>query len=158
MIGVPDVSKIPGLTDVLDFVGLSADEIQLTVGMGGVMFGIHKTYDLDLPSPPFVGPSQFRLDLMLHPTTMSVSLGGDFAAILDIPILTQPLSFSATAYISAGVGTGVSVGLFGHINSLVELKGFPFVKLGNISIGADVGYQGAPMVNKIDLGGTVSLN
>lgn len=115
LVGVPDVTAIPGLTEVLEFVGLSADEVQLTAGMGGVTFGIQKTYSISLPSP-FQGPSEFRLDLMLHPTTAAVSLGGTFSSAVDIPIFTQPLAFSVTAYVSAGAGNGLSVGLFGQVS------------------------------------------
>ena len=65
MQAIPDMSTIPTIGQVLAAVGINTDDFQLSISAKGVVFGISKTYPLQL-GDPFTGAQPLVSVTELH--------------------------------------------------------------------------------------------
>ncbi|KAG2498074.1 hypothetical protein HYH03_003834 [Edaphochlamys debaryana] len=150
----PDLSKVPGLGEVIDFLHFNPNDIKirpLFSAPGALELAIAKTWPLDIGSP-FVGTPEigFAVALSQQRGNTQIACKGSFTGVMRVPILEPPniefefeagVSFDSMApapFISFLLGASVQA-----TGSPFHIKDFPWIQVS--TLGGAVGIQ--PLVN-----------
>ncbi|KXZ51417.1 hypothetical protein GPECTOR_12g379 [Gonium pectorale] len=146
--GSPDLSGVPGLSDILDFLGFSGDDIKLTPKLGSLQIVIEKTWVFNI-GEPFVGPSylSFGFGFSLDGANFQFFCSAQFRATMRMPIFEPDyvgfLMGAKVQYDTLAPPPGISFILTAYATSTIQIKGFPFIVIDYI--GGSIGL--APIVN-----------
>jgi hypothetical protein len=156
--GFPDMSRVPGVSTVLNALRFAPRDIMLRTLPTGVAFGIQKEYPLDLPSP-FTGPSQSLLfDLGVDTTSKAFLLRSRFVATLSLPGTSSPVGLNVTASLSSATGSGTSLDLSGRTISPIAFSGMNFIRVSSLSLDASVSLSPSVSVRNLALLGSVVVS
>lgn len=153
--GSPDLSQVPGLSDLLDFLDFSQKDIKIQTafsdGRPAIQIAIVKKWTLQLGSP-FLGPSHLNFQLALSQDRANTQFmcQAAFGAGMRLPFLSPTdinfLLGAAVSYDTLAPPPGVSFILSAELSAMndpVSLVGMPWVEVKYI--GGSVGLT--PMVS-----------
>lgn len=122
---IPDLGTIPGLSTVLAPLGLSAKDLTLLTAPEGLVFGLSKTIDLDLPSP--FSSTSVNIGLAMNSTSKTLMLSGRFNS--TVSLLGKDVRLSASADVTGSSNGALLVDLSGRMSRI------SFPELGDIGLG-----------------------
>lgn len=156
--GYPDMSKVPGLSSVVNTLQLDPKDIMLRTLPTGIAFGIRKEYALKLPSP-FTGPSQsLAFELAVDSTTKAFLLRSRFASTLSLPGVRSPVGLNVSAGVSSTSDAGTLLQLSGRTTSPIAFDGMTFIRVTSLSLDASVSLSPNVSVRDLALSGSVVVS
>ncbi|KAG2436055.1 hypothetical protein HYH02_011766 [Chlamydomonas schloesseri] len=144
----PNLSSVPGLSDLLKFLSFKQEDIKLRPKLLGnleIELAIVKSWELNLGSP-FVGKSllQFALSISQSGANTQFAAGADFSAQLRLPFLDPAVIWfnlgATVAYDSLAPPPSVSFSIRAAVSATTNpfsIVGFPWIKIAYI--GGEVG-------------------
>ncbi|KAF8072442.1 hypothetical protein HT031_000101 [Scenedesmus sp. PABB004] len=151
----PDVSGAPALKRILDFIGLSVNDVTLEIQGRNARFGLDKSWTFALPSP-FAGPGTVQLSLGLDSATRALRLAGRFVAALRIPGVEGDVGIDLSAGVFASPD-GVGVSFSGATLDSIVFTRASFIRLGPMTISASASVAPAFMLTQCTLSGSVTV-
>ncbi|KAG2486896.1 hypothetical protein HYH03_014396 [Edaphochlamys debaryana] len=149
----PDLSGVPGLGQILSYLGFQQDDIKIRPSLadgGSIEIAITKTWPLALGSP-FVGTSNlgFGVSVAERGPNIQIEAAASFQATMALPFLDPPnVAFdlgAAVSYDSTAPPPSISFILSASATATstpFHIKGFPWIGIG--FIGGSVGLQPLP--------------
>lgn len=150
---------VPGLSDVLELVGLKPSDLALTTTpSGSVAFAAGKTISLDL-GDPFEGPAIIAFSVGIAPLDRAAVLQGSFTCTINVDVFKEPLGLFVAAEARAAAGTsGVSLGLTGATTTPINIKGLDWVTFGTLEVSVAVSLSKGPAaLESLKLAGSITL-
>ncbi|GLC66447.1 hypothetical protein PLESTF_000428300 [Pleodorina starrii] len=147
--GVPDLSNVPALSSIINFLGFSSNDVRIKPDAGGaVQIAIDKLWDLDL-GDPFVGTSRlaFQFGMSQKGDSTKIACGADFVAGIRMSFLDPEVVYfnlgATVTYDSTLPPPGISIMLKANVTSRIAVKGFNYIAIEQI--GGVVGIQPQPL-------------